>query len=33
MYGSRGPKEADDMKNKNNFLYTGSYKWHGSAKM
>ena len=29
LYGSRGPKEADDMKNKNNFIYTGSYRWHG----
>ncbi|XP_076033878.1 glucose-6-phosphate 1-dehydrogenase Zw [Oratosquilla oratoria] len=27
MYGSRGPKEADDMCAKNNFKYYGSYKW------
>ncbi|XP_018566611.1 glucose-6-phosphate 1-dehydrogenase isoform X2 [Anoplophora glabripennis] len=26
-YGSRGPKEADEMLVKNNFTYTGSYKW------
>lgn len=26
-YGSRGPKEADEMLIKNNFTYTGSYKW------
>lgn len=26
-YGSRGPKEADDMAKKNNFVYYGSYKW------
>lgn len=26
-YGSRGPKEADDMAKKNNFAYYGSYKW------
>lgn len=26
-YGSRGPKEADDMAKQNNFVYYGSYKW------
>lgn len=26
-YGSRGPKEADEMLINNNFTYTGSYKW------
>ncbi|KOX73807.1 Glucose-6-phosphate 1-dehydrogenase [Melipona quadrifasciata] len=26
-YGSRGPKEADEMAKSNNFLYYGSYKW------
>lgn len=26
-YGSRGPKEGDEMCWKNNFLYYGSYKW------
>lgn len=26
-YGSRGPKEADDMAKENNFAYYGSYKW------
>ncbi|XP_011634893.1 glucose-6-phosphate 1-dehydrogenase isoform X1 [Pogonomyrmex barbatus] len=26
-YGSRGPKEADEMAKKNNFAYYGSYKW------
>ncbi|KAJ8926870.1 hypothetical protein NQ314_020721 [Rhamnusium bicolor] len=26
-YGSRGPKEADEMLINNNFIYTGSYKW------
>nr|XP_023022998.1 glucose-6-phosphate 1-dehydrogenase-like [Leptinotarsa decemlineata]ARI45081.1 glucose-6-phosphate dehydrogenase [Leptinotarsa decemlineata] len=27
IYGSRGPKEADELLIKNNFTYTGSYKW------
>ncbi|XP_066997897.2 glucose-6-phosphate 1-dehydrogenase isoform X2 [Anabrus simplex] len=27
VYGSRGPKEADEMCAKNNFKYYGSYKW------
>ncbi|XP_044256581.1 glucose-6-phosphate 1-dehydrogenase isoform X2 [Tribolium madens] len=27
VYGSRGPKEADEMLMNNNFTYTGSYKW------
>ncbi|RLU24074.1 hypothetical protein DMN91_004283 [Ooceraea biroi] len=27
VYGSRGPIEADDMARKNNFVYSGSYKW------
>ncbi|XP_058806018.1 glucose-6-phosphate 1-dehydrogenase isoform X2 [Phymastichus coffea] len=26
-YGSRGPKEADEMSKQNNFAYYGSYKW------
>ncbi|KAK2589044.1 hypothetical protein KPH14_001883 [Odynerus spinipes] len=26
-YGSRGPKEADDMAKRNDFAYYGSYKW------
>lgn len=26
-YGSRGPKEADEMAKENNFAYYGSYKW------
>ena len=26
-YGSRGPREADDLLAKNNFKYSGSYKW------
>ena len=31
LYGGRGPKEADEMNLKNNFVYTGSYRWHGNA--
>ncbi|XP_018325595.1 glucose-6-phosphate 1-dehydrogenase isoform X2 [Agrilus planipennis] len=27
MYGSRGPKEADEMLLKNNYIYTGTYHW------
>jgi len=27
VYGSRGPKEADELLAKNNFVYTGRYKW------
>ncbi|XP_002058207.3 glucose-6-phosphate 1-dehydrogenase [Drosophila virilis] len=30
QYGSRGPKEADRKCQQNNFIYYGSYKWHGS---
>ncbi len=26
-YGSRGPKEADELFAKNNFRYTGRYSW------
>merc|ERR1719341_1028638 len=29
-YGSRGPAEADQMALKNNFVYTGRYKWKGA---
>ncbi|XP_030748343.1 glucose-6-phosphate 1-dehydrogenase isoform X2 [Sitophilus oryzae] len=28
VFGSRGPKEADELLMKNNFTYTGSYKWY-----
>lgn len=27
VYGSRGPKEADDLVAKHNFVYTGKYEW------
>lgn len=27
IYGSRGPKEADDLAKQNDFIYYGSYKW------
>ncbi|KAF5305134.1 hypothetical protein FQA39_LY09396 [Lamprigera yunnana] len=27
VFGGRGPKEADDFLQKNNFRYTGTYKW------
>ena len=27
LYGSRGPKEADELLADNNFVYTGRYKW------
>ena len=27
MYGSRGPKEADELFSKNGFKYTGRYRW------
>jgi len=27
VYGSRGPSEADELLAKNNFVYTGRYKW------
>ncbi|XP_065165362.1 glucose-6-phosphate 1-dehydrogenase isoform X1 [Atheta coriaria] len=27
LYGSRGPKEADELLYNNNFTYSGSYKW------
>lgn len=26
-YGSRGPKEADEMMYKHGFVFTGTYKW------
>ena len=26
-YGTRGPKDADELLAKNNFVYTGRYKW------
>lgn len=26
-YGSRGPREADELLARNNFKYSGSYKW------
>ncbi|KAI0241216.1 Glucose-6-phosphate 1-dehydrogenase [Lamellibrachia satsuma] len=26
-FGSRGPKEADDLSRKHNFIYSGTYKW------
>lgn len=29
LYGSRGPKRADEKLRENNFKYYGSYKWHG----
>lgn len=29
LYGSRGPKRADEKLLENNFKYYGSYKWHG----
>ncbi|XP_022914730.1 glucose-6-phosphate 1-dehydrogenase [Onthophagus taurus] len=31
MFGSRGPKEADDKVFSNNFQYSGSYKWKSSS--
>ncbi|XP_021946745.1 glucose-6-phosphate 1-dehydrogenase isoform X1 [Folsomia candida] len=31
-YGSRGPKESDEMCSSNDFKYYGSYKWHGGHK-
>lgn len=30
LYGSRGPKEADEKCDKSNFKYYGSYKWNNS---
>merc|ERR1712020_252921 len=33
QYGTRGPKEADDLLAKNNFVYTGRYKWQKESKM
>ena len=27
VYGGRGPKEADDLLARNNFVYTGRYRW------
>lgn len=32
VYGSRGPKEANEKSLENNFKYTGSYKWHPNSK-
>ncbi|XP_050332683.1 glucose-6-phosphate 1-dehydrogenase isoform X1 [Bactrocera neohumeralis] len=29
VFGTRGPKEADEKTAENNFKYYGSYKWHG----
>ena len=31
VYGGRGPKEADELLAKNNFVYTGRYKWNKNA--
>ena len=31
-YGGRGPIEADELCAKNNFQYTGRYKWDGHKK-
>jgi len=33
LYGSRGPKEGDEMCSNNDFKYYGSYKWHGHNKL
>lgn len=33
LYGSRGPKEADQKCEENNFKYYGSYKWHNNNKL
>ncbi|CAH1121003.1 unnamed protein product [Ceutorhynchus assimilis] len=30
VFGSRGPKEADELLMKNNYSYSGSYKWYKS---
>lgn len=30
LYGSRGPEESDELCTKNNFIYTGRYKWNKS---
>ncbi|XP_030829358.1 glucose-6-phosphate 1-dehydrogenase X isoform X3 [Strongylocentrotus purpuratus] len=32
-YGGRGPAEADEMAKKNNFLFTGTYKWNNPNKL
>ncbi|XP_041460552.1 glucose-6-phosphate 1-dehydrogenase X-like isoform X2 [Lytechinus variegatus] len=32
-YGSRGPTEADEMAKKNNFHFTGTYKWSNPNKL
>ncbi|CAD5115716.1 DgyrCDS4659 [Dimorphilus gyrociliatus] len=32
-FGSRGPKESDDLLKKYNFTYTGTYKWKNEAKI
>ena len=29
MFGTRGPQESDILLSKNNFVYTGKYRWHG----
>jgi len=31
MYGSRGPKEADELLKANDFVYTGTYKWRNQS--
>ena len=31
QYGSRGPKEADELLAKNNFVYTGRYRWQSKV--
>lgn len=31
LFGSRGPKEADELLKQNNYNYTGSYKWYKSG--
>ena len=33
QHGSRGPKEADELLAKNNFVYTGRYRWQGPSKV
>merc|ERR1711997_1295588 len=33
QHGSRGPKETDDLLEKNNFVYTGRYRWQGASKV
>ena len=31
-YGSRGPEEANELMRRNNFVYTGKYKWDKKSK-